>query len=764
MLRLAIREVFRRRLRAFLLALTVIVAGSFMVAILILGDSLVAGLQTANVDEAAFFGGEDGINSIRNILLFFDFLALLVGIFVIANTFWVILSQRAYELALLRVIGASRGQIFAAVIWEAWLVGVLGGVVSILCGIGLAQGFFSLSDALDWEVAHAGLRFSPWVFILPMMLATLITTAAAILPAIIASRRSPLASLTAVYGLVKNKHRLLLILGLVLAALGGLLQALIFFSASPAISDGPLASGVQFVRLAVLWVGQSLVFIAAALLAIPFAKWIAGFFRWLLRRSRFLSWRLAVNNIWRQPARTAFTANVLMIGIVLVAVITIIASSIQLTIIELVDRTRGSDWTLQAAAAEFESEEELPDWLPVQPNLDDTNPETARITPEILRQLSAVPATGSVLGVRFAPVSHSLEPTATDRPIRSNDRPVSPDFATFGGDQLASVDGAVFARLYDQVDLSREALANLDAGQVLVSEDYLRRRQIEGWAVGGSIELVYFGPEYLSRFDFDTSYFTNGHEMPAAEPEEAAAADATQMATFVIGGTFSDFSFGSGYWPPAFLVSHEAFDDFIAGENYNIAEFDNAGNRSHGETQQDLEDFLQANQDLALSSKLEIINLINLVIRWLVNIFRALLALAIIVAIIGVLNTLVLAVSERSREIGLLRALGSSAGTMRRTLAVEAVFIATLGVALGIGLALLFAWGSIEVFINQPIAAAGESLAEAGEEEAVSILFSIPWRELSLYYAVSVVLAWLASIVPALKATRIKIIEALRSG
>ena len=145
MLRLAIREIFRRRLRTFLLALTVIMVGSFMVATLILGDSLIAGLETAEVSERVLFGGELGIQFVRNILLFFNFLAYLVGVFVIANTFWVILSQRSYELALLRVIGASKGQVFGIVIWEALLVGIFGGLASILCGIGLARVFSALA-------------------------------------------------------------------------------------------------------------------------------------------------------------------------------------------------------------------------------------------------------------------------------------------------------------------------------------------------------------------------------------------------------------------------------------------------------------------------------------------------------------------------------------------------------------------------------------------------------------------------------------------
>ena len=739
MLRLAIREIFRRRLRAFLLALTVIITGSFMAAVLILGDSLIAGLEAAEIDGEVFLGGELGITLIRNILLFFNFLAYLVGVFVIANTFWVILSQRSYELALLRVIGASKGQVFGIVIWEALLVGIFGGLASILCGIGLAQGFFSLSDALSWEVNHVGLRFSPWVFILPMTLSVFFTFLAAILPAALASRRPPLASLTAVYGLVKNKHRLLLLLGLILVTLGGLLQALILFSMPPAQELNVLAaSGVQLVRSLVFWFGQILTFAGVAFLAIPIAKWLAGGLRRLLSRSRLLSWRLAANNIWRQPTRTAFTANVLMIGIVLVAVITVMASSLQFTIIDIVNRERASDWTLQAAV---ETEEDLPDWVPVFPNFADDNPEAARITPAILQRLSEAEATDSVMGIRLAPVSQPGAGAET--------------YVTFN-DYLVSVDGEVLARLYEKVDLSEKALANLNKSQVLVSEDYLQD-QAEGFRVGDSITLAYDPNRQEKRVDrfLEDPDFEIGSETPSAEAAEA---------TFVIGGTFSTFSFDSGYWPPAFLVSHDAFYDFIGSDNYNIVEFNSAEGYSHEEVQQSLEGFLQANEDLALGGKLDIIKSVNLVIRWMINIFRALLALAIIVAIVGVLNTLMLAVSERSREIGLLRAIGASAGIMRRTLAVEAVFIATLGVALGIGLALLFAWGSLEVFVNQPSAAAVESLGGEGEEGLTRILFSIPWKELSFYYLVAVFLAWLASIVPALRATRIKIIEALRSA
>ena len=574
-----------------------------------------------------------------------------------------------------------------------------------------------------------------------MTLSIFFTLLAAILPAALASRRPPLSSLTAVYGLVKNKHRLILLFGLILVALGGLLQALILFSAPPSQEIDVLAGGgVQIARSLVLWFGQILTFAGTAFLAIPIAKWLAGGLRRLLSRSRFLSGRLAVNNIWRQPTRTAFTANVLMIGIVMVAAITIMASSVQFTIIDFVNRNRTSDWTLQAAV---ETEEDLPDWLPVLPNFADDNPEAARITPEILQQLAESKATDSVMGIRLAPVSQPGAEAET--------------YVTFN-DYLTSVDGEVFARLYEEkVDLTEKALANLDKGQVLVSEDYLKH-QAEGVRVGDSITLAYDPNRPEEMFD-------KFLEEPNFEITGETLSEEAEEATFVIGGTFSAFSFDSGYWLPAFLVSHDAFYDFIGSDNYNTVEFNSAEGYSHEEAQQSLDGFLQANEDLALGGKLDFIQAINLVINVIVNIFRALLALAIVVAIVGVLNTLMLAVSERSREIGLLRAIGVSAGIMRRTLAVEAAFIATVGVALGIGLALLFAWGSLEVAFNQPVTAAIESLdGDESGEGLVLILFSIPWKELAFYYFVAVFLAWLASIAPALKATRVKIVEALRSG
>jgi putative ABC transport system permease protein len=126
------------------------------------------------------------------------------------------------------------------------------------------------------------------------------------------------------------------------------------------------------------------------------------------------------------------------------------------------------------------------------------------------------------------------------------------------------------------------------------------------------------------------------------------------------------------------------------------------------------------------------------------TIIYAMLGLAIVIAILGIVNTLALSVIERTREVGLLRAVGLSRRQLRRMVRLESVIIALLGGALGIGLGLLF----------------GVSFQQSQKNAGIEIL-SVPLGQLLVFAVLAVIVGVLASLWPARRAARLDVLRAI---
>lgn len=131
-------------------------------------------------------------------------------------------------------------------------------------------------------------------------------------------------------------------------------------------------------------------------------------------------------------------------------------------------------------------------------------------------------------------------------------------------------------------------------------------------------------------------------------------------------------------------------------------------------------------------------------INQLLNLITGLLALAVFIALIGVTNTMTLSVFERTREIGLLRAVGLSRKQTRRMVRSEASIIAVFGAVLGIIIGLFFAWAIIQ------------ALGEEGFDS-----FVIPFGTLALWILATGVLGVVFAIFPAWRASRLDVLEAI---
>ena len=135
---------------------------------------------------------------------------------------------------------------------------------------------------------------------------------------------------------------------------------------------------------------------------------------------------------------------------------------------------------------------------------------------------------------------------------------------------------------------------------------------------------------------------------------------------------------------------------------------------------------------------------ITAMIGALLGLIYALLSLAVIVSIFGIVNTLALSIHERTRELGMLRAVGMNRRQVRRVIRYEAVITALIGAILGMALGVIFA-----ALIAQPL-----------EDEGFALSYPVGTLVVLLVFAA--VLGVIAAIAPARRASRLNVLEALQ--
>ena len=245
-------------------------------------------------------------------------IALLVGAFVIFNTLSITVAQRTREFATLRTLGASRKQVMRSVVAEGLVIGVLASVIGLVVGIGLAKGMVALFSATGVELPDAATVIAPRTIVLSIVVGTVTTLVASILPAKRATRVPPIAAVREGSTLPASRfaahtHKA----GVVVAAVS--LVALL---------AGLFAGGLGTIGLVALLGGGVLgVFLGMALLAPRLVTPLARLVGWPARR-RGIAGELAGANAVRNPGRTASTAAALMIGLTLVTLVAVLASSL----------------------------------------------------------------------------------------------------------------------------------------------------------------------------------------------------------------------------------------------------------------------------------------------------------------------------------------------------------------------------------------------------------------------------------------------------
>jgi putative ABC transport system permease protein len=545
-------------------------------------SALVVDAQAANAETRR--QRADQARSLRNALLGFAALALLVGTFVIANTFSMLVGQRTRELALLRLVGMSRRQLRRLVLTEAAAVGLLGGLLGAAIGYGFAAAAVRFLDdaagpvplVVGWSGLLAGLGVGVGVTVL-----------SASAPARRATRIPPVAALRSQTTLLSKDIRRRTITGLGLATLGAAIY--VYAAGSDRVDEQ-----VGMVGLG----GAALLILGVILLAPALCRLLLGALSAPLGRLGPTS-RLAAGNAQRNPRRTAATASALMISLSVVTGLAIGGQSLKDNLTASLRRD---------VAAQLVAE-------PTAPG--------ATIPQGEVEQLAAVPGVQAVAALGYAYPMVQIGPVSTREPLTAMD-PAAIGTAL----RLSMVAGRAG-------DL---------AGGVFVSADLARTYRLSvgdpitvGWPRGGQRDFLVTGV-------YRGSSLVSGVLVPQA----VALPHLEQPGAYV-----------------AFVALTPGADQAAvrAGLERAVADRPEVVVRS---LPQYLDHRLGA-MDVVL------------------QVSYALLALAVAIGVLGVVNTLALSVLERTRELGLLRALGLTTRQLRALVRIEAALVAVLGGLLGVG-------------------------------------------------------------------------------
>ncbi|MFG2352820.1 ABC transporter permease [Streptomyces sp. NPDC048521] len=611
-------------------------------------------LKTAN-EQAKSAAADLGafLDVIKYVMLGFAGVALLVGVFLIVNTFSMLIAQRTRELGLLRALGADRRQVRRSVQTEALLLGLVGATLGLTAGIGLAFGLIRLMSAFGMKLKATEMVIGWGTPVTAYVVGLGVTFVAAYLPARRAAAVSPMAALAdaEVAGTGKPlKARA--ISGAVVGAAGAAALAGCAVATRTAQAASLLGLGVVLTLVATV--------VAGPLLVRPVIRVLGGAFPALFGPVG----RMSQRNALRNPRRTGATAAALMVGLALVGGMSVASASLSASFDRQIDRTLGADFIVQNA-----------NFMPYTKEVRDTVGATRGVGLVVRQRLSAV-------AVRL-PDGDRVRTNAAGYGPRLDD--VVHITYTRGGSAAALADGRLA----------------LDAG---FAKDH-------GVRVGSVLPVEFPGGRRA------------GLTVGALTDQGTAEGFGTQ------GGIFFGLRTLEKYVPN--------------GQDSTLYVNAAPGTRAE-DLRPRLERALKPFPQVQVRNQADYKKLVHDQIAVLLYLVYALLALAIVIAVLGVVNTLALSVVERTREIGLLRAIGLGRRQLRRMIRLESVVIAVFGAVLGLALGLV--WG---VCMQRVLALRGLTA------------LSIPWGTIVAVVIGSAVVGVVAALLPALRASRMNVLAAI---
>ena len=579
-------------------------------------------------------------------LLLFAAVALLVGAFLIFNTFSILVAQRTKELGLLRALGASRAQLTTSVLVEATAVGVVGSLVGVLLGFGAAHGLLALLEGMGFELPSSPVVFLPRTAFAGVLAGVLVTVAAAVPAARQATRVTPVGAIAGAAADLGGPRRRRLATGSVAGLVGG-----------GFLVAGPLVGAVPPLVAAAVGVTGILVGLAvlAPLVARPAARLIGAPLIRVFGEPAFLG----RENAMRTPRRTAATAAALMIGIGLVGVVAIVAASMKASATRTVDDTLRADFVVAALG---------------------TSGATGGVPPAVADLLRGTPGVATVSQMRGGQWGLDGRPQT-----------------------LLAVDPATVTALHDIDPQSAAAVRNLDDKGVLVRDTTAERY---GWRVGDDV------------------------------PRTFARTGTTPMR---LRGVFSTSAVRTDY-----VVSLGAYRANFAQQMDLQVEVALAPGISPAAGRAEIRKALAAYPVVQILDRSQVLSAQNDKVDSLLVPVTALLGLSVAIALLGIANTLGLSLHERTRELGLLRAIGMARRQLRSMIRSEAVITACLGAVMGVVVAVFFGWALVR------------SMGNVGVSELV-----FPVAQLAGLVALATIAGLLAGVLPARRAASLGILHAI---
>jgi putative ABC transport system permease protein len=606
-------------------------------------EDVVAAVQAAVGDDVEVITGAaliaedqasmaDLLAGMATIFVVFALVAVLVGAFIINNTFAITVAQRTRQLALLRAIGASGRQIKRSVLVEAAVIGVLASGAGLAAGVAVAAGLRQLMSVFGFDMPDGPTVIDPNAMILSFAVGVIVTVLSTWLPARRAARIAPIAALRDVSVDRSAGSARRVVTGLVVTSAG----------------VAALLAGLGG-EIALIGVGALATFVGVAVLGPVLARPVANVLG-VPVRMRGLSGELATRNAVRNPKRTARTASSLMIGVALVGFMTVFAASAKSSMAGSLEAEFTGTHMVQTGGSDNSS----------------------GLSPDLADELRATPGVDVVTQSRISPAV--IDGAATD---------------AFSAFDATTVDD-VFVLGPVEGDLD-----SLGADGLAVSAEHAAE---QGWTVGSTVPATFPSGDttlvveaiYSGGTDWVGSMFVD------LDALRANGGDELDYRVYVSGDEAAITAVAAAY-ASADVLDKDAFLDVVGTE-----------------------------------------------IDTMLGMFYALLVLAIVIALLGIANTLALSVSERTRELGLLRAVGMGRTQVRSTVRWESIIIAVFGATLGLAIGTFFGWATVQ----------------AMSDEGIDTL-TVPLGSLAVLTAIAALAGAMAAVMPARRAAKLDVLTAL---
>jgi putative ABC transport system permease protein len=603
---------------------------------------------------------EHNLGGLRTFLLIFAYVALVVGAFIIFNTFSITVAQRTREFALLRTLGASRAQILRLVVYEGLLLGVIGAGLGLLAGVGVAPALDALFKAFGATLPDSGTVLETRTIVVSLLVGVGVTVLAGLPPALRATRVPPIAAMRE--GVQIPPRPLPTRKALVIRFVAGLAIFAVL------VAVGAAGVGVVF---AVVW-GLRGIRLAVRLRrgeerprrryrVVPALGHAIG----TLVRWRGITGRLAEENSIRQPGRTMATAAALTVGLALVAFVSVLAASFKATINHAVDRSFAGNLIVENSQSGNEQ----------------------GIPPGVATAVRKVPGVAEVTAVAFT----------LGRPSGST-----------SNEAVSGVEPASFGKAYrlEWKHGSQATLTGLAGADAIVTDGFAEGRHL---AVGRAFTLLTPTGRHV-RLTVVGVIKENAELLGAVTIDRALAASA----------------FGQREDGVDFVTYAPGASDKQVQPQVNRlldASYPQVRSRTAAQFEQDLAG--------------QINNLLTLI--------YVLLALSVIVSLFGIVNTLILSIYERTHELGMMRAIGTSRRQVRQMIRYESVITALIGGVLGLALGIVGA-------VITSIVLSGEGYVQAW-----------PIGTLILLLFAAALAGVLAAALPARRAAGLDVLQAISS-